>query len=92
MTAEIVALPGTITLPLDEQKPVAEVVELLERILDQAKSGEIIGVAISTVNKMPNGEASIGSSYRYLVGTRFHLIAAVEWLKHRMMKDLEASP
>ena len=92
MTDNVIALPGTITLPLEKQKPVDEVVNLLEKILDQAKAGEIIGVAIATANKLPTGEVSIGSSYRYLIGTRFHLIASLEWLKHRMMKDFDAAP
>ncbi len=64
--------------------PHQETVELLERVLERAKRGEVVGVAIAA----SNADGSTGTAYAYRRGSGELLLAAFFRLRIRL-DDLE---
>ena len=62
--------------------------EILRDMLQRAKSGEIIAIAIATLGP----DLSTGSTFTLGDGTLAELLGAIELMKHRILRAAEHSP
>ena len=62
----------------------SDVVELCERLLDEARGGRLVSLAVATYSRAgAHGTEWCGGS-----GTAYHLAASVSVLQHRMLSHL----
>lgn len=66
--------------PVGERRPDADTVDVLEDLLERAKSGEVVGIAAVAVN-------ADGTAGHWLAGfvTTFSAIGALSVLKHQLL-------
>jgi hypothetical protein len=82
----VVLLPGKGPIePAAEIGPAAEVVELLERLLGEAKEGKIRAIATGIVRE--KGVVANAYAYGKDEGTCNHMVAAIAYLQWRFMTD-----
>jgi len=86
--SNVTALPGYV-VPVPEGEAIPRIVELLEELLAEAKSGVLIGVAVATVRRGPGGRCRAGNMWEDATGEKGELITAVNWLAFRMMRQLD---
>lgn len=79
--SKVVALDGAI--PIGAKIPYAPVVEVLEKILEAARSGEIQGLCAATLYH--DGKSTYWHTSR---GMCFSLVGAIEASKASILKDL----
>ena len=79
MAAEVVSLNGALTLA--EAKPNQRVVQELERLLEAARAGEIVGIATACQHK----NRVISYSYAGQVGG-YGLIGGLDCVKERLIR------
>ena len=78
-------MSGPIPLRAVEHVPDPAIVERLRELLMMAESGEVIAVAIATVN------VARETATAYVVGDSWApLVASVATLQHRLMRETEA--
>lgn len=63
----------------DPRKPSADTIEDLERLLADARSGHLVGIAYATVNR----DGSQGTGWSGIAGTRHTVGTAIMMLFHR---------
>lgn len=86
----IVALPGY-QVPQIDREPVADVVKILEQLLEEARSGELVGIAFATVRAKFGTEAaalSAGAGWEHGHGAKHALITAIAVLDFRTKQSL----
>ena len=81
MSAKIATL-----VPHTAKTPCTEVIDYLERILKEAKEGNIGSMAAILVT--PAGDVITGWSYRPLTANGHHLIAGTAYLQQRLINLL----
>jgi hypothetical protein len=79
MSAQIVSLNGAVSLP--EAKPNETLVQELERLLQAARAGEIVGMAGAYQHK----DKVITYSYAGVVGG-YALLGGLDCLKERLLR------
>lgn len=70
-------LPGAEALPLE---PVPETIQVLERMLERAKAGEVRSVAMVATRGNRDVVTDWSNNNEF-----FALMGGVDWLKHRML-------
>ncbi len=80
MTENVIALPGN-TVPLPTGEPYGELVEMLEGLLGDARSGRLVAFAYASVKR---DLLSIGTAWLEPGNHSFPLMAAVSVLQHRV--------
>lgn len=66
-----------------------DLVETLERLLDEARSGRLVALGYATVSEGAGPEAgSYGTGWQGGAGTRYKLGCAVSWLAQRYIRAL----
>jgi hypothetical protein len=86
--SNVTVLPGC-AVPVPEGEAIPSIIELLEGLLAEAKSGTLTGVAVATVRREAGGRSRAGNMWEDASGERGELITAVNWLAFRMMRRLD---
>lgn len=80
--------------PLQPGEAIPEIVEKLEEILEAARNGEIVGVAIAFVSDDRTGDLKTGGAYRYpltrVMNCHYALEAAMARVGRMLSRDLDA--
>lgn len=84
--ADVVSMPGCGPLtPRDGMPPVANVVEMLEKALQEARSGDIRAAGLALVRT--NGVTATAYAYDHNEATSHFLVAATAYLHHRYISE-----
>jgi hypothetical protein len=81
MSAEIVSLTGTVTLAEPEAKPNETLVQELERLLQAARAGQIVGMAAAYQHQ----DRVITYSYAGAIGG-YAVLGGLDCLKERLVR------
>jgi hypothetical protein len=83
MSENVIGLHATYVPPRTKAKPNREVIEELERLLDQAKAGEIVGLAGSFLHR----DKVVSFAYAGMVAG-FGMIGGLECLKETLLRKV----
>jgi hypothetical protein len=83
MMGDVRALPGH-PIAVPDGKPNEEIVMKLERLLERAKSGEILALGMCTYNRTDNISVYVAPG-----AYGFHLVAAIKALSYKYDKIMD---